>query len=107
MPDKKYSKEQLEKSRSWFLEPKIESSISYALKNLQEGDMAQFLQTTSVMTKEVEHHIMSRCAKAENEDLRIDCVTKAENIRIRTLNKLGEALADKCGEEMHYLEELK
>ena len=32
MPEKKFSKERLEKSKFWFLEPKIESGIDYALK---------------------------------------------------------------------------
>lgn len=36
---KKYTKDQLEKSRSWFLEPRIESGINHALKKLQDGDI--------------------------------------------------------------------
>lgn len=102
---KKYTKDQLEKSRFWFLEPRIESGINHALKKLQDGDMVHFLFSTAIIDKDIEHHIILRCASAENEDLRIDCVTKAENMKIRALNRLSEALVEKCGGELNYIEE--
>lgn len=64
-----------------------------------------FLFSTAIIDKDIEHHIILRCANAENEDLRIDCVTKAENMKIRTLNRLSEALVEKCGGELNYIEE--
>ena len=89
----------------WFLEPRIESGINHALKQFQDGDMAHFLFSTTIIDKDVEHHIILRCANAENEELRIDCVTKAENMKIRALNRLSEALVEKCGGELDYIEE--
>lgn len=105
MPEKKFSKERLEKSKFWFLEPKIEYGIDYALKRLDEKDMTGFLLATATIDSNIEHHIMNNCAMAENEDIRIKCVTDAHNIKIRALNRLGEALVDKCGGVLEYIEE--
>ena len=105
MPDKKFSKERLEKSRSWFLEPKIESGTKYALKSLQDNDMSHFISSISTIDKTIEHHIINNCTKAENEELRIDCITKAEDMKIKALNRLSEALTEKCGGEMEYIDE--
>lgn len=102
---KKYSKERLDKSRFLFLEPKIESGISHALNLLEEGDMAHFLNSAAIVDSVVEHHIINNCVNAENEEIRIDCINKAINIKVSALNRLGEALVNKCGGEMHYIEE--
>jgi len=107
MQEKKYSKERLEKSRLWFLEPQVEISRNSAIKKLQEGNMTEFLQSVMNIDSSVEHHIMNNCARAENEGIRIDCVNKANNIKIRTINRLSEALVEKCGGELNYLEEEK
>lgn len=107
MPERKFSKERLEKSRSLFLEPQVEISRDIAIKRLQEGDMTEFLQSTMGIDSSIEHHIMNNCARAENEELRIDCINKAINIKMRTINRLSEALVEKCGGEIHYLEEEK
>ena len=48
----------------------------------------------------VEHHIVNNCTRAENEELRIDCVNKAINVKI-SLNRLSEALVEKCGGELN------
>jgi len=101
----KFSKERLEKSRYWFLEPKVESGTKYAIKSLEDGDMSHFISSISTIDKVIEHHIINNCAKAENEDLRIDCITKAENIKIKSLNRLSEALTEKCGGKINYLDE--
>ena len=105
--EKKYSKERLEKSRLWFLEPKVEISRDFAIKRLQEGNMTEFLQSIMSIDSYVEHHIMNNCAKAEKEDIRIKCVNEAINIKIKTLNRLSEALVEKCGGELSYIEEEK
>jgi len=105
MTEKKYSTDRLEKSRSWFLEPKIESGTKYALKSLQNGDMSHFVSSISTIDKIIEHHIINNCTKAENEELRIDCVTKAEDMKIKALNRLSEALTEKCGGEMEYIDD--
>ncbi len=102
---KKYTKEQLEKSRFLFLEQRVESGINHALKSLEDDDMIEFLSVMTNIDKDIEHHIMLRCANAENEDIRIDCVKKDENIKIRSINRLGEALVDKCGGQLNYLME--
>jgi hypothetical protein len=52
---------------------------------------------------------MNNCARAENEELRIDCVNKAINVKIRAINRLAinrlsEALVEKCGGELNYIE---
>lgn len=107
MPEKKYSKERLEKSRFWFLEPTVESGINYGIKILEEGNMAEFLNSVASIDSVVEHHIINNCARAENEEIRIDCVTKAKNVKIRAINRLSEVLVEKCGGEIHYLEEEK
>lgn len=41
MTERKFSKERLEKSRFWFLEPHVEISRDVA-KKLQEGNMTNF-----------------------------------------------------------------
>lgn len=107
MPERKFSKERLEKSRFWFLEPHVEISRDVAVKRLQEGNMTEFLQSIMGIDSAVEHHIMNNCARAENEELRIDCVNKAINIKIRAINRLSEALVEKCGGELDYIEEEK
>lgn len=56
---------------------------------------------------EIEHHVMNNCAKAESEDVRIKCVIDARNLKIRAINRLGDALWDKCGGTLTYLEEEK
>jgi len=101
----KYSADRLEKSRFWFLEPKIESGTKYALKSLQDKDMSHFVSSISTIDKIIEHHIINNCAKAENEELRMDCINKAENMKTRSLNRLSEALTEKCGGEMTYIDE--
>lgn len=101
----KYTEDQLEKSRFWFLEPRVESGINHALNRLQDGDMAHFLLSTAIIDKDIEHHIILKCAKAEKESLRIDCVTKAEDMKIKALNRLSEALVEKCGGRLNYIEE--
>lgn len=103
----KYTKDQLEKSRFWFLEPRVESGINHALKALQDEDMVHFLLSTTIIDKIIDRHIILRCANAEKEDIRIDCIIKAENMKKRTLNRLSEALVEKCGGELIYLEEEK
>jgi len=107
MADKKFSKERLEKSRLWFLEPQVEISRDSAIERLQEGNMTEFLQSIMNIDSAVEHHIINNCTKAENEEIRIDCVNKAINIKIRAINRLSEVLVEKCGGEIHYLEEEK
>jgi len=102
-----YSKEQLEESRKLFLEPNVESGISHGLKMLQKGDMTDFLSSTSVMNNHVERYIIFKCSNAENKKLRIDCAIKANNIKIRAINRLGEALVEKCGGNMIYIEEIQ
>lgn len=104
---KKYSKERLEKSRFLFLEPRVESGISYAINNLEEGDMAHFLNIVATIDSRVERHIINNCANAKNEDIRIDCINKAMEIKVKALNRLGEALVNKCGGEMHYIDEME
>lgn len=105
MPEKKFSKERLEKSRLWFLEPQVEISREVAIKRLQECNMTEFLQSTMNIDSSVEHHIINNCARAENEEIRIGCTNKAINVKIRDLNRLSEALVEKCGGDIHYLEE--
>lgn len=102
-----YSKERLDKSRLLFLEPRVESGVSYAMNILEEGDMTQFLNLVAGIDSRVVHHIVTNCAKAENEEIRIDCINKAINIRVKALNRLGEALVNKCGGQMNYIEETK
>lgn len=107
MPDRKYSEERLEKSKFLFLEPKIEMGISFALKRLDEGDTIEFLNGMASIDYKIEHHVMNNCAKAESEDIRIKCITDVRNMKIRAINRLGEALYDKCGGTLAYLEEDK
>ena len=104
MSEKIYSEERLENSRKLFLEPRVEISLNSAINRLKEGHMS-----VSVMTinSSVEHHIMNNCTKAENEDIRIKCVNEATNVKIRSLNRLSEALVEKCGGELSYTEEEK
>ncbi len=103
---KKYSKERLDKSRILFLEPRVESGISHAINTLEEGDMAHFLNVVATIGSRVEHYIMNNCANAENEEIKIDCINKAMTIKVNSLNRLGEALVNKCGGEMHYIDEM-
>ena len=103
MTERKFSKERLEKSRFWFLEPHVEISRDVA-KKLQEGNMTEFLQSTMEIDSAVEHHIINNCTRAENEELRIDCVNKAINIKIRAINRLSEALVEKYGGELDYIQ---
>lgn len=107
MADKKYTKERLEKSRLLFIQPKIKSGISYAIKTLEEGNMTEFLSVVTGIDSAIEHHIINNCTKAEDEDIRIDCITKANNLKIRTINKLSEVLAEKCGGDVYYIEEIE
>ena len=81
------------------LEPHVEISRDVA-KKLQEGNMTEFLQSTMEIDSAVEHHIINNCTRAENEELRIDCVNKAINVKI-SLNRLSEALVEKCGGELN------
>lgn len=104
MPEKKYSKERLEKSRTLFLEPKVEISLNSAINRLKEGHMSEFLFSVMTVDSSVEHHIMNNCTKAENEDIRIKCVNEATNVKIRALNRLSEMLIEKCGGELSYIE---
>ena len=107
MSEKKYSGDRLEKSRKFFLEPKIEISKDFAIKRLQEGNMSDFLHSVVAIDSAIEHHIINNCAKAENENIRIKCVNEAINIKIRVINRLSEELVEKCGGEMIYSEEEK
>ncbi len=104
MEKKKYSEERLEKSRKLFLEPRVEISLNSAINRLNEGHMSEFLFSTMNIDSAVEHHIVTNCAKAINEDIRIKCVNEATNIKIRALNRLSEVLVEKCGGELHYTE---
>ena len=107
MPEKKYSEERLEKSRKLFLEPRVEISLNSAVNRLREGHMSEFLFSVMTIDSSVEHYIMNNCANAENEDIRIKCVNKATNVKIRALNRLSEVLVEKCGGELDYTEEEK
>ena len=107
MSEKRYSEERLENSRKLFLEPRVEISLNSAINRLKEGHMSEFLFSVMTIDSSVEHHIMNNCTKAENEDIRIKCVNEATNIKIRSLNRLSEALVEKCGGELSYTEEEK
>lgn len=105
MPQK-FTKERLENSSRLFLEPRVDASINGAKNYLIEGRMTNFINSAMHIDLAIEHHIMINCTRAETDEIRIDCITKANNIKIRAINKLGEALVEKCGGELEYIEEL-
>lgn len=104
---KKYSKERLDKSRFLFLEPSVESGISYALGRLEEGDISHFLNSVAKIDSKIEHHIINNCSNAEDEETRIDCINKDINIKVSAINRLSERLVDKCGGKMNYIEDIE
>ena len=102
---KEYSKERLEKSIKLFLEPRVDISLNSAMNRLKEDNMSEFLFSVMTVDSSVEHHIMNNCSKAENENVRIKCVNETTNVKIRALNKLSEALVERCGGKLSYTEE--
>jgi hypothetical protein len=52
----------------------------------------------------IEHHIINNCAMALEEKDRIDCITKANDLKTGALNRIAEKLTEQCGGEMEYID---
>ena len=102
---KNKTKKQLDKWLKLKVEPSIEASIDHAVKVIRQGNATDFIQTTMSVNRTIDTHLARRCSDAENEETRIDCVAKAEDVRDNAINKLSEILAEKCDLKVEYVEE--
>lgn len=104
MSEKKYPKDRLEKSRTLFLEPRVNTGLELALKNVEDKNFSRVVGIIANIDSVVEHHIINNCAKALEEKDRIDCISKANDLKIDALNRIAEKLTEQCGGDMEYLD---
>lgn len=98
-----YSKEYLEDWRKTVVEPHVIESQKAGLDALRADNMTDFVLAISTITKDTENHISLNCIYAESMPLGIKCTKDAKRLRIDALNKLTEALVEKCGGKMSYI----
>lgn len=88
------------------LESKVQNEVSEAVKELQKENMTAFLLRVNILASHVDTHITRNCTEhIENVDKMKECIKRANTIRVKSLNKLGEVLVEKCGGKMIYLKE--
>lgn len=104
MVEKKYSKDRLEKSRTLFLEPSINTSLEFALKNVVAKNFGRVVGMIANIDSVIEHHIINNCAKALEDKDRIDCIAQANDLKTGALNRIAEKLTEQCGGEMGYID---
>ena len=86
MVEKKYTKERLDKSYKLFVKPSVDIGFNSLSKNVTERDLINIVFDIGTIERILDRHIVNNCAKALDEEIRIECVTKAETLRESTFN---------------------
>lgn len=80
-------------------------TVLIALDNIQYKNFGKVVTSIASIDSAIEHHIINNCANASKEEEdRIDCINKANELKINVLNRIAERLVDTCGGEMEYIE---
>lgn len=88
------------------LESEVQNEVSEAIKELQKENMTAFLLRVNILASHVDGHIVRNCTEnIGSVEAMKECIKKANTIRVKSLNKLGEMLVEKCGGKMIYLKE--
>lgn len=98
-----YSKEYLEDWRKKVIEPRVIESQKTGLDALKADNMTDFVLAISKIVQDTESHINLNCIYAESVKLGVECTKGAKELRVDALNKLTEALVERCGGKMNYI----
>lgn len=98
-----YSKEYLEDWRKKVVEPHVKDAVKIGLDALKADNMTDFVLAISRIAQDTENHVDLNCIYAESMPLGIKCTKDAKKLRADALNKLTEALVEKCGGKMNYI----
>lgn len=98
-----YSKEYLDEWREKVVEPHVIEAQKTGLDALKADNMTNFVTAISRITRDTENHVSLNCIYAESLELGVKCTKDAKKLRIDALNKLTEALVEKCGGKMNYI----
>lgn len=98
-----YSKEYLEEWKAKVVEPHIADAQKVGFDALKTDNMTDFVLAISRIVQDTENHIDLNCTYAESIPLGVKCTKDAKKLRADALNKLTEALVEKCGGKMNYI----
>ena len=98
-----YSKEYLEEWKTKVVEPHVVEAQKMGIDALKADNMTDFVLAISRIVQDTENHIDLNCVYAESMPLGVKCTKDAKKLRADALNKLTEALVEKCGGKMNYI----
>lgn len=98
-----YSKEYLEEWRKKVVEPHVMEAQKMGIDALKADNMTDFVLAISRIAQDTENHVDLNCIYAESMELGVTCTKDVKKLRADALNKLTEALVDKCGGKMSYI----
>lgn len=98
-----YSEEELEDWRKNVLEPQVKGSQKIGIDAIRSDNMTDFVLAISRIAQDTENYSDLMCIYAENIHLGVKCTKDAKKLRADALNKLSEALVEKCGGKMTYI----
>lgn len=98
-----YSKEYLEEWKTKVVEPHIVEAQKVGLDALKTDNMTDFVLAISRIAQDTENHVNLNCIYAESLELGVKCTKDVKKLRADALNKLTEALVEKCGGKMSYI----
>lgn len=98
-----YSKEYLEEWRKKVVEPHVMEAQKMGIDALKADSMTDFVLAISRIAQDTENHVDLNCIYAESLELGVKCTKGAKKLRADALNKLTEALVEKCGGKMNYI----
>ena len=98
-----YSKEYLEEFRKKLVEPKVIEAQKIGIDALKANNMTDFVLAISRIAQDTENHVDLNCIYAESIELGVECTKDVKKLRADALNKLTEALVEKCGGKMSYI----
>ncbi len=98
-----YDEEYLEGWRKQVVEPRVEEAEKIGLDALIDENMTNFVLAISRIARITENHIDLNCIYASSMPLGLKCTKDSKKIRADALNRLTEALVEKCGGSMNYI----
>lgn len=98
-----YSKEYLEEWKEKVVKPHVIDAQKTGISALKADNMTDFVLAISRIAQDTENHVDLNCIYAESIELGVECTKEAKKLRADALNKLTEALVEKCGGKMSYI----
>lgn len=98
-----YSKEYLEEWRKKVVEPHVMEAQKMGIDALKADNITDFVLAISRIAQDTENHVDLNCTYAESVELGVKCTRYVKKLRADALNKLTEALVEKCGGKMNYI----